>query len=59
VLMLYREEYYDPETDRKHIADLFVRKNRNWPTGEVPLYFENSIMRFTNLSDEQIEELAE
>jgi replicative DNA helicase len=29
VLMLYREEYYDPETDRKHIADLFVRKNRN------------------------------
>jgi len=59
VLMLYREEYYDPETDRKHIADLFVRKNRNWPTGEVPLYFENSIMRFSNLSDEQIEELAD
>jgi len=59
VLMLYREEYYDPETDRKHIADLFVRKNRNWPTGEVPMYFENSIMKFSNLSDEQIEELAE
>ena len=59
VLMLYREEYYDPETDRKHIADLFVRKNRNWPTGEVPLYFENTIMRFSNLSDEQIEELAD
>ena len=59
VLMLYREEYYDPETDRKHIADLFVRKNRNWPTWEVPLYFENTIMRFSNLSDEQIEELAE
>ena len=59
VMMLYREEYYDPETDRKHIADLFVRKNRNWPTGEVPLYFENSIMKFSNLSDEQIEELVE
>ena len=59
VLMLYREEYYDPETDRKHIADLFVRKNRNWPTWEVPLYFENSIMRFSNLSDEQIEELID
>ncbi len=59
VLMLYREEYYDPETDRKHIADLFVRKNRNWPTGEVPMYFENNIMRFSNLSDEQIEQLAE
>ena len=59
VLMLYREEYYDPETDRKHIADLFVRKNRNWPTGEVPLYFENSIMRFSNLSEEQMEELMD
>ena len=59
VLMLYREEYYDPETDRKHIADLFVRKNRNWPTGEVPLYFESSIMKFSNLSEEQIEELIE
>jgi len=59
VLMLYREEYYDPETDRKHIADLFVRKNRNWPTWEVPLYFENNIMRFSNLSEEQLEELVD
>lgn len=59
VMMLYREEYYDPETDKRHIADLFVRKNRNWPTGEVPLYFENSIMKFSNLSDEQIENLIE
>ncbi len=59
VLMLYREEYYDPETDKKHIADLFVRKNRNGPTWEVPLYFENTIMRFSNLSEEQIEELID
>jgi len=29
VIMIYREEYYDEETDKKHIADLFVRKNRN------------------------------
>ena len=57
VIMLYREEYYDSETDRKHIADLFIRKNRNWPTWEVPLWFENSIMKFSNLSDEQLEEL--
>jgi len=59
VFMLYREEYYDNETDRKHIANIFIRKNRNWPTGEVPLYFENSIMRFSNLSQEQIDELSE
>ena len=59
VMMLYREDYYDPETDRKHIADLFIRKNRNWPTWEVPLYFENSIMKFSNLSKEQLDELIE
>ncbi len=58
VLMLYREEYYDADTDRKHIADLFIRKNRNWPTGEISLYFDSSIMKFSDLSDEQLEELA-
>jgi len=59
VIMIYREEYYDNETEKKHIAELFIRKNRNWPTGEVPLYFENSIMRFSNLSQEQIDELQD
>ena len=57
VLMIYREEYYDEETDRKHIADLFVRKNRNWPTWEVPLHFGKNIMRFSDLSEEQLAEL--
>jgi len=28
VLMLYREDYYDKETDRKNILDILVRKNR-------------------------------
>ena len=57
VLMIYREEYYDEETDRKHIADLFVRKNRNWPTWEVPLHFGKNIMRFSNLSEEELAEI--
>ena len=57
VIMIYREEYYDEETDKKHIADLFVRKNRNWPTWEVSLYFGKSIMRFSDLSEEQLAEL--
>ena len=35
VMMLYREDYYDPDTDKKWIAELFVRKNRNWPTADV------------------------
>lgn len=59
VLMLYREEYYDEETEKKHIADIFVRKNRNGPTWEIPLYFQNSIMKFSNLSNEQLEQLED
>ena len=53
VLMLYREDYYDPETDRKWIADIFIRKNRNWPVGEVELYFDKSIMKFYELEENE------
>lgn len=59
VLMLYREEYYDEETEKRHIADIFVRKNRNGPTWEIPLYFQNSIMKFSNLSQEQLEQIED
>lgn len=53
VLMLYREDYYDPDTDRKGIADIFIRKNRNWPIWEVELYFDKSIMKFYELEENE------
>ena len=46
VLMLYRDEYYDPDTDRKWATDVCIRKNRNWAVWEVELYFEKEIMKF-------------
>ena len=46
VLMLYRDEYYDPDTDRKGLADVLIRKNRNGVTGEVPLMFKGDTMKF-------------
>ena len=46
VLMLHREEYYDPDTDRKWATDVCVRKNRNWAVWEVELHFEKEIMKF-------------
>ena len=49
VLMLYREDYYDPYTDRKWLADVFVRKNRNGPTGEIELQWVKEFMKFYNL----------
>lgn len=49
VLMLYREDYYDPYTDKKWLANIFVRKNRNWPPGDVELKWEAQNMKFYNL----------
>ncbi len=46
VLMLYRDDYYDPDTDRKGIADILIRKNRSWVVGEVPLHFRGDQMKF-------------
>lgn len=40
VAFLYREDYYNPETDRKNIMDVLVKKHRNGPTGGIELYFD-------------------
>jgi replicative DNA helicase len=40
VAFLYREDYYNPESERKNIMDVFIRKHRNGPTGAVELYFD-------------------
>ncbi len=47
VLMLHREDYYDPDTDKKGATDICIRKNRNGAVGEVELHFEKEIMKFT------------
>jgi replicative DNA helicase len=46
VAFIYREEYYNPDTDRKKLADIFIKKHRNGPTGGVELYFDNERQRF-------------
>ena len=52
VLMLYREEYYDPYTDKKGIANVFIRKNRNGPTDEIDLYWQKETMQFLDIVKE-------
>ena len=49
VLMMYREDYYEEDTERKGITDIFVRKHRNGPIGRVELAFKKEQMRFMNL----------
>ena len=49
VMFIYREAYYNPETERENITDLFIAKHRNGPTGKVELYFHPERLRFTSL----------
>lgn len=50
VILLYREEYYDPDTPDRGIAEWIVGKNRNGPTGTAKLLFEPVYTRFRNLA---------
>jgi len=49
VLFIYRDEVYNPESDRKNIADIIVAKHRNGPIGQFSLYFKSSQTLFRNL----------
>ena len=53
VLMLHREEYYEPDTDRKWATDVCIRKNRNWAVWEIELHFEKEIMKFVETKKEK------
>lgn len=53
VAFLYREDYYNPETDKKNITELNIAKNRNGPTETVELYFHKNFTRFTDSSPRQ------
>lgn len=49
VMFLYREEKYNPDTERQHIADLLISKHRNGPTGDIELYFNPDRLKFMSL----------
>ncbi len=49
VAFLYREDYYNPDSERKNIMDVFIRKHRNGPTGAVELYFDREKQRFRSV----------
>ncbi|TMC42601.1 MAG: replicative DNA helicase, partial [Chloroflexi bacterium] len=49
VMFIYRDDVYNPETERKNIADIIVAKHRNGPVGTISLYFQASQTRFHDL----------
>jgi replicative DNA helicase len=52
IMMIYREEVYNPETPRKGIADIIITKQRNGPTGDIELTFLGKFTKFENYAPE-------
>ena len=50
VMFLYREDYYDEDTENKNITDVIISKHRNGPVANVQLFFSKEFTRFANLS---------
>ena len=49
VAFVYREDYYNPDTENKNITKILIKKHRNGPTGDVDLYFDREKQRFRSL----------
>jgi replicative DNA helicase len=50
VMFIYREEYYNRETERQGIADIIVAKHRNGPIGDVEMTFLSRYPKFANIA---------
>jgi replicative DNA helicase len=50
VMFLYRDEYYNPDSDDKGIAEVLVGKHRNGPTGKVQLAWLEQYTKFASLA---------
>jgi replicative DNA helicase len=51
VMFLYRDEYYHPESERKGITEVLIRKHRNGPIGNLELFFNPAQMRFGDIEN--------
>lgn len=50
VMLLMREDYYNPTDENENVAELNIAKQRNGPVGLIKLYFRKECMRFENLA---------
>lgn len=54
ILMLYRDEVYDPDSQHKGICEVLIRKNRHGETGMVPVVFRADVVRFENFAGQYV-----
>lgn len=48
VMFLYRDEYYNPDTERKNIGEVIVAKNRHGETGTIELVWFGEVQKFAD-----------
>jgi replicative DNA helicase len=48
-MFLYREDYYERDTDKKNIVEIIIAKQRNGPVGTVELVFLKNFNKFVSL----------
>jgi replicative DNA helicase len=48
IMFLYRDDYYNPDSDEKNVAEVIIAKQRNGPTGTVKLGWQPQYTRFVN-----------
>jgi replicative DNA helicase len=56
VMFIYRDEMYNEDSERAHIADIIVAKHRNGPTDTISLRFDPSLTRFDDLALRSVDE---
>ncbi|TEB04166.1 Replicative DNA helicase [Pelotomaculum schinkii] len=49
VMFIYRDEYYNPESEKKGIAEVIISKHRNGPVGSVELVFLKEYTKFVSI----------
>ncbi len=59
VAFIYREDYYNPESDRKNIMDILIKKHRNGATGGIELFFDREKQRIRSLDTKRAHPFAE
>jgi replicative DNA helicase len=56
VMFIYRDSYYNKDTEKGNIAEINIAKQRNGPTGQVEMYFIDRYTKFANVAKESMRE---
>jgi replicative DNA helicase len=56
VMFIYRDSYYNKDTDKGNISEINIAKQRNGPTGQIELYFLERFTKFANVAPGAVKE---